>query len=310
MKLLVPALAGLAFLSQLSCGLILQGRYQDVSVLSVPPSAHASSGTEVALTPGEISVRRRSSTSSFVRIRKDGFYSECRLLRWERNRGLIAIDSIPLAIPLLVDLAFGTLPGRYGDVSVTLEPIPPGYADVLPSDELIRDALNRGLNVCEPPPETIEWIRLRSGYGEEAKKVVAVSGDVSRPYELLGQVDARAKGTNWWAFNFWHVSGFGSFNFRRYRYKESHAGLNELLKLKALQRFGSGVDALINVQYEDLPDYDVSATGIAVRFVEDRESRPVGSASARLSEVDRLFKHGAITHDEYERKRHEILNGL
>lgn len=296
--------------SQSACGLIVQGREQRVPVTTVPSPAIASTQAENTLTPGTVTVRRRSSGSPFVRIQKEGFYSTCRFLQWQRSKGLIALDSIPLAIPLLIDLAFGAMPGSFQDVHVNLDEIPPGYADIVQTDDQILGAWSHRIDLCDLAPETAEWMRLKSRFGEQAKKIIAVTGDMSKGYEILGQIDARAKGTSWWAFNAWAVSGFGGFNFQRFTNKESHVALNEILKLKAIAQYGDRVNAVINVQYEDLPGYDVSATGLAVQFVEPTGGTSSPSASARLRRLDQLLHEGAITRTEYERKRAEVLRGL
>lgn len=304
------ALVAVCAVSQSACGLLVQGTYQRVPVTTVPSAALASAQAESTLTPGTLTVRRRSSGSPFVRIQKEGFYSTCRFLQWQKSKGLIALDSIPLAIPLLIDLAFGAMPGSFQEVHANLDEIPPGYADIVQSDEQILGAWANRIDMCDLAPETAEWMRLKSRFGEQAKTIIAVASDMSKGYEILGQIDARAKGTSWWAFNAWAVSGFGGFNFKRFTNKESHVALNEILKLKAIAQYGDRVNAVVNVQYEDLPGYDVSATGLAVQFVDRTGGTSSRSASARLRQLDQLFDEGAITRTEYERKRAEVLRGL
>jgi hypothetical protein len=296
--------------SQAACGLMLQGKFQAVQVTTAPSAATASAPGASTITPGTVTVRRRSSGPLFIRIQKQGFYSTCRFLRWEKDKGLIALDSIPLAIPLLIDLSFGAMPGAFQDVYVDLDKIPPGYADIVQTDEQLLVAWANRIDMCNLSPETAEWMRLKSRFGEQAKSVIAVPGDMSKGYEILGQVDAHAKGTNWWALNAWAFGGAAGFNFKHVTNKESHAAMNEILKLKAIAQYGDRVNAVVNVQYEDLPGYDVSATGLAVQFTDRSGGTSSRSASARLRQLDQLLREGAITHAEYEQKRAEVLRGL
>lgn len=284
----------------------MQGREQSLRISSEPPGATATFQNQSLATPKEVTIPRKS-TGELVRVRKEGFYTTCRFVEWQSDPLLVTLDAIPAAIPLLIDLAFGAFPGENKDVSVALEPIPPGYVDVLPNNEEILAARTRGIDLCNPSPEALAWMRLKSRFGERAKRVIARTDDVTDNHEVLGQVAVSADGMNFWTFNMWRVGGFGSFFFQKFQRKESQAGLNDMLKLRALEEFGEQVDAVVNIEYEELPGYDMSATGIAVRLLETGDSRPT---QARLAELEAMRKRGAITRVEYERKRIEILRGL
>lgn len=293
------------------CGIILQGREQPLRISSAPAGAAVSFEAQGLETPAELTIPRRSS-GALVRIKKDGYYSVCKFLEWQSDPLYITLDAIPAAIPLLIDLSFRAFPGKNKDINVALDPIPPGYVDILPSDEEVLDARNnRGIDLCNPPPEALPWIRLRSRFGDQTTKVIAMEGEPSRPYETLGQVDAAAQGTSWWTFNMWRIGGFGSFGYKSYEHKESHAGMNELLKLKSLDLFGDKVDAVIDIKYEDLPGNDVSGTGVAVHFTGEGDTGAQNrSAASRIAELKKLLDSGAISRSEYEKKRQAILNGI
>jgi hypothetical protein len=249
------------------CGLVLQGRYQTINITSVPPGATASRVGQNITTPGQYVVRRRRDVS-VVRVTKAGYRSGCALLTWKRATALVVFDSMPLGLPLLIDLIAGTMPGQFQtEAQVVLEPLPPDFTDVLPPDEVVLDAaLNRRLDFCQPPPDLKEWMDMRSRYAKRAAKVAASVGPVSQPYTVLGDVNVRARGASWFAWNYMDWGPMATFSFRRYRYKEDPSAVNEMLKVKALAMYGESVDAVVNIHYEQMPGYDTSATGVAVHF--------------------------------------------
>src|SRR5206468_6077857 len=108
------------------CGLILQGREQPLRISSIPPGARVSVDRDTFQTPVHVIIPRRSS-ESLVRVQKEGYYSACSYLKWESDPLLLAFDSIPLAIPLVIDLICRTLPGHVRDINVPLDALPPGY---------------------------------------------------------------------------------------------------------------------------------------------------------------------------------------
>jgi hypothetical protein len=254
------------------CGLILQGREQPLRISSVPPGARVSVDGDTFQTPAEFTIARRSS-DSVVRVQKEDYYSACSHLKWESDSLLLTFDIIPLAIPLVIDLINSTLPGYVRDVDVRLDAIPPGYADINPSDEEILEALSdRDIDLCHPPPQVVPWIRLRSRFGSRNAKVIATRGEPIQSYETLGRVEVRAHGVDWWSINvFSELYGFENLFRNSYEYNETQAGVNEMLKLKAFDQFGEQVDAIIDIRYEDSPAYDVSGTALAVHFTDQRQ---------------------------------------
>ena len=291
------------------CGTVIQGRHQSLRIDSVPGGATVEIDNNRVTTPAEITVPRRPN-DDLVRFTRDGYFAACRFVEWDTSPGLMTLDIIPVAIPLLIDVAASARPGFNQPVLVTLDPMPPGYVEVLPPNSEILKAHRNGVDLCNLPSEVVAFARLRARFKEQTAHVIAVpgGGDLGRPYTLLGQVDANATGIDTWSFSFLRVYGFGSFTFNRYEQKESQAGLNEMLKLEALQRYGERVDAIVNISYEELPHHDMSATGIAVHFADEVSAG--GSASTRLTELDRLLKAGAISRPEYDRKRRQILDGI
>ena len=58
-------------------------------------------------------------------------------------------------------------------------------------------------------------------------------------------------------------------------------------------------------------NYDVCIKGCPARAAETAAAKPVPQSTAeRLKKLDELFKSGAITKDEYDAKRKEILGSL
>ena len=66
------------------------------------------------------------------------------------------------------------------------------------------------------------------------------------------------------------------------------------------------------VQQQQCNDnYDVCVKGCPARTVETSNTKAVPqSVAERLKKIDELFKSGAITKDEYDSKRKEILGAL
>ena len=57
--------------------------------------------------------------------------------------------------------------------------------------------------------------------------------------------------------------------------------------------------------------YDICIKGCPARAAETATAKPVPqSAAERLKKLDELFKSGAITKDEYDAKRKEILGSI
>ena len=305
------AIAILALL-QSSCGLI-QGTTQRILISSTPTGAAlevvSRNGIRTGVAPAELEVSRRRTRVAVVRASKDGYRSACNLLQVKKDAGLIALDSIPAAVPLLIDLMFGTLPGHYpNEVDVPLQPLPPNYVDTLPPASAILAAYQaNGTNYCDPPRALKAAMDIRSRFAKRAAEIVVSAGDLARPYEIVGRVDVNAAGTDYFVWSYWRVGNFANFQFHRFQYKEDPATMNDILIFKAFEKYGDTFDAILNVHYEDMPGNAVSAGGIAVRFTKASQT---GTLEERLRELRNALQKQLITQDEYDRKRAEILNGL
>ncbi len=311
MKSAAPAI--LACL-QFGCGLLVKGTTQPVHVSSSPPGAAVEAltqhGSRSGVAPTELVVSRRRPQLVVIRASQDGYRSACRIIEARKDGWLIALDSIPAAIPLLIDLMAGALPSEYEEtVDLQLEPLPAGYADVLPPAQAILDTfVSTSIDFCDPTPELRQWMDLRSRYLNRAGRIIVSAGDLSRPYEIVGRIDIKTAGVDYYIWGFWQLGGIGAFKGTHFEYKEDPTSLNEMLKFKAFDLYGDTFDAIVNVHYETMPANSVSAGGIAVRFTAAAPNHSDGEA--RLQELRRLLDQGLITHDQYEHKRAEILNQL
>lgn len=122
-------------------------------------------------------------------------------------------------------------------------------ADWHPSEEAIdlarqaEEALNRQaeelLNRPDnlPPPEP-----RRLFDATHTREIIVTMGSLSQPHEVLGPVN---------------VNALGMVDLRSFK----------LLEEKALELYGSRVDAIINVTHRTEPDGAVFAKGLAVHFV-------------------------------------------
>lgn len=310
-------LVALPMLFQLGCGLILKGPAQRVAVSSEPTNAHIETvtrdGTRDGETPVELLLSRRRPFQAIVRVTKPGYYSACRIIIGRRDPFLVTLDSIPAAIPLLLDMMAGTWPVDYPpSVDIPLKPLPEGYVDLLPAaTDLLAAFQNAKINYCDPPDQLKKWMELRSRYANRAPQIVVSAGELSTPYEVVGRVDVNATGVDYFTFNYWRVGAFGSFQGRRFQHKEDPASMNEILKYKAFELYGDSFDAILNVHYESMPANAVSAGGVAVHYVD----RAPGTATrvdhgTRLQELRNLLDQKLITPDEYELKRKQILDAL
>ena len=144
---------------------------------------------------------------------------------------------------------------------------------------------------------------------------VVTAGPVATPNEVLGEVHVDTRG--------W-VSVGALLNDTLFRSplatsiqatpKATVSEMNQWLKREAVGRYGAAVDAIINVTYSTDPSGDVSADGLAVKFVKPAEAAAAPhaerSAADRLRELDGLRTRGLISKPEYERARARILDGL
>jgi hypothetical protein len=298
---------------QLGCGL-MQGTTQRVLVSSSPAGAQlealSRNGSRTGTAPTELAVSRRRTRVAVVRASKDGYRSACRLLKVQRDHTLMLLDGLPAAVPLLIDLIFGTLPGSYpNDVDIPLQPLPAGHVDVLPPTSAILAAYQgNGTDYCDPTTPLKIAMDIRSKYANRVGKILVSAGDLSRPYDIVGRVDVNAVGNDYFVWNYWRVGNFSNFELRHFQYKEDPATMNEMLAFKGFEKYGDGFDAILNVHYEDMPGNDVSAGGVAVRFA--NPAQPQASLESRLRELRDALDRELITHDEYDRKRAEVLKGL
>lgn len=141
-------------------------------------------------------------------------------------------------------------------------------------------------------------------------KIIVTSGEISRPYEILGAVQ------------------IGEVDFQEYALEQSLDNLDRILRQKALKLYGPQVDAVINVsdhysgtslRYSYLTGLrnqpgTVFARGLAVRFTQALSAQtsqpPTASGADRLRQLQQLLDQGLISREEYEQKRTQILRDL
>jgi len=286
------------------CGLVFQGTRQNLALITEPAGADAVFRRTKAVTPATASVSRRSLGYFVYRASKDGYHPACKVIECGTPRWVKVLDSIPAAIPLLVDLAFGAL-SNCEPTSLSLDSVRPGdVAFGLPTDEDIVRARGQNFDLCQHP------YLYDPAFATDASRILVTAGGLQRGYEELGAVDFGRMGGDWisWVtipigtqFTYTHISR--SFS------QATPGEVNELLRRRALRLYGNRVDAVINVAYQANPRHDVYATGLAVHFVAPKRS---GSTSAewRLEELKRLLEKGLITEHEYQERRAVILRDL
>ncbi len=166
------------------------------------------------------------------------------------------------------------------------------------ADERVTESLRRAreFQTQKPPSE-----------------IIVTAGPLNQAYEPLGPVHADSVG----------VVNVGSILvdslFRSPVAAAMHATpkanvpqMNEWLRNAAVMRYGS-VDAIINVTYQNQPDGDAFADGLAVRFITQQTVQPPPATKTmeeRLERLKALLDRGLIDRDEYDRKRTEILKEL
>lgn len=269
---------GILLLSALAasgCGLTMLGSRQTIYVSSAPDSGvvEVSGDLLEATTPTDVRVRRRPAWT-VIRVSKPGYRAACALLEGDRPNLLVVLDSVPLAIPLLIDIIAGTLREYPPPPTFQLEPLTEDGVEVLPNAEMILSAWqNAEIDYCQPAPALKEALDFRSRNLKRAQEIFVSTDDIShQPYTILGRVDQKAGGFDYWTGYSWAVyTGritLASTEVFHDEYKPEPTVLNELLQLEALRRYGQA-DAIINVHYETLPNNDVSAGGLAVAFRKD-----------------------------------------
>lgn len=291
------------------CGLISQGFHQNLTLRTNPEGAHVTFRGLDAEAPAAVSVRRRSLGYFVYRAEKEGFQPACQVINCATPRWLKVVDSIPLALPLLLDVALGTLANCTPEPSLTLEPLQPGavpFTIQASDDQLIRDYAHGG-NACQHP------YLHDPAFAKAAERIVVTAGNLQQRYQVLGPLDFGRRGGDWVsAFTIGAASSGTAFSYTqvtRSFYQATPGEVNELVRRRALFLYGASVDAVINVAYQTNPRHDVNATGLAVRFVDDVPSGE-GNVAARLSELKRLREEGLISDQEYQGRRREILGEL
>lgn len=140
--------------------------------------------------------------------------------------------------------------------------------------------------------------------------VIVTAGDLSRPYDILGevQIDTTEESSGGAVFKDAFLRGAIAADIRP-TLKGDTAEMYEALRSVALAQHGAKVDAIINVNVSEV-DHDVFVRGVAVHFVERETQAKKRTVSDRLDELDRLGRSGMITPEEYRARRKAILEDL
>lgn len=129
----------------------MQGRYENVRITSAPAGARVDFAGESMTTPATVTVRR--TKIAVLRAIAPGYAPRCQIVRGLKHGGMVAVDSVPFALPLALDAVLGTLEDFPESLHVTLRPLDPGEAPrPLPEDvEVIESWDVSGRNICLPP---------------------------------------------------------------------------------------------------------------------------------------------------------------
>lgn len=143
------------------------------------------------------------------------------------------LDSIPAAIPLLIDLAAGTL-GNCVDTTLTLEPIRAGeFAYDLPSDA----------DILANPGMCLFPYSYDQRFGAQAERIIVSTGDLQQRYDIVGNVDFGRLGFDRTDAGAVAFRGFILAWAHRTFSKATPAEINTLLRKQALHQYGNRVDA-------------------------------------------------------------------
>jgi hypothetical protein len=257
----------LAAIASSGCGLIFQGFQQDVRVAveGGAPATVTFNGQSTAA-PGTFRIRRRPNWR-VARAEAPGMAPGCTLIRCPQKRALRVLGMIPLFIPFTFDAILGTLGDCPDEVLVELRPLPEGVKPyTIPGTDreiaMLYHHTRQTLNVCESPH------LFAADFDEQVERILVTNGPLQQPYEVIGPVDATIAGFDATTVRTSNLTGF-YWSSRAVR-EFSQAGpamMNESLRREALMKYGTEVDAVINVDYMTNPKNDVSATGLAVRLV-------------------------------------------
>jgi hypothetical protein len=283
------------------CGLVFQGASQTIRLTTQPEGATIEFRDSKAVSPATLTFSRRVRDEEIYWASKEGYRPACRVNDCGPPRWIKVLDSIPAAIPLLVDLAAGTL-GNCDDIALALDPLRAGDVPfALPSADQIPHEEGAAQGACLFP------YLYDSGFAARAERIIVSTGPLQQPHELLGNVDFGRLGFDKTESHAFALRGF-AFAWARLTFsKAAPAEINALLRKRALYQYGERVDALINVNYQSDPANSVFATAVAVHF---SEKGAASTVSSRLKELEGLRRDGLIGNHEYEEKRAEILRGL
>jgi hypothetical protein len=289
------------------CGVVYQGTTQQLTVTSEPAGAEFAFSNQTGTTPSTLTLARRRLDWTVYRVAQAGYQPACAIVYCGTPRWIRIADSIPLAIPLLIDVAAGTLFNCEQPPALQLQPLQPtGVAYQLPSDQQVMDALRRHrLDMCAQP-------YLYDATFTRAAERIAVSSNVPDvSYIELGPVSIGQVG-NTVITAVPLGEGFTTAGAQQLYGLAATDDLTSMLQSRALFEYGDAVDAIVNVTYQTNARADVYASGLAVQYaVRDGDtSAPSGSTAERLRTLRDLFHNGDISEAEYDRKREEILRGL
>ena len=289
------------------CGVVYQGTTQQLTVTSEPAGAEFAFSNQTGTTPSTLTLARRRLDWTVYRVAQAGYQPACAIVYCGTPRWIRIADSIPLAIPLLIDVAAGTLFNCEQPPALQLQPLPPtGVAYQLPSDHQVMDALRRHrLDMCAEP-------YLYDGTFTRTAERIAVSANaVDASYIELGPVSIGQVG-NRVVTALPLGEGFATAGAQQLYGLTATDDLTNMLQSRALFEYGDAVDAIINVAYQTNARGDVYASGVAVQYAArgGDTTAPSGSAAERLRTLRDLFHNGDISEAEYDRKREEILRGL
>jgi len=301
MRMRATVITFVAFLLS-GCGLVFQGTSQTVHLTTEPEGAAIRFHDMEAVSPATFTFSRRVHGDEIYWASKEGYHPACQVNRCGPPRWIMVVDSIPAAIPLLIDLSAGAL-GNCDDAVLTLEPVRVGEVsfelprvDQIPRDEGAAQAACLFPYLYDPV------------FAAKAERIIVSTGPLQQPYELLGNVDFGKLGFDRTKGGGIALRGFAFAWARRIFSKAPPAEINALLRKRALYQYGERVDALINVNYQSDPANNVFATAVAVHFTTGAPQPD--STSTRLNELEKLRQNGLINQREYEQKRVEILRGL
>jgi hypothetical protein len=297
-RLLVCGLTLMAWLSG-GCGLVFQGTTQELLLSTQPPGARVHFQSQDVTSPATITVRRRFRDEAVLKAEADRYYPACQVVDCGAPKWIKVLDSIPAAIPLLIDVAFGTL-GSCDVSSLRLEPLPEeGVQFTIPDDSILLSSYRRNFDICRYPyffdPE----------FTRKASRIVVTAGGLQRAYKELGPVDFGREGSDVTQWTGIVVANVGVTEGVRTFSKATPAEINEILRRHALRLYGEAVDAVSNVAYETNPKNDVFGTGLAVHFTNQEADGTAGAVGigSRLEDLIRARDKGLISPDEYNALR-------